>query len=332
MSIAVKTGSKMPEQVSIIVLAYNSREHLPALFESLAAQTYPNIQVVVVDNASSDETLAWVQRQDILKVDILANETNDWYAKGNNAGIQLCTGEYIVFCNDDVALEPTCIAEMVQVFTEKPQAGMVGGKLLKMHTDDSGKHIIDSAGLVMHRSRKVVNRGENLPDTGQFETYQKMFGITGALMMISRSAYTTVSIDGECFDNDYVAYKEDVDLSWRMWRHGLEVWYQPQAVAYHARSIQQASLAERTTKPEIIRAYSYRNHIWTLLKNERLTSFVKDAWAIVPYEIAKLLYILFREPKLLRTLSQIMRGIPTMRRKRAHAAKLANDPIRSWIQ
>lgn len=322
--------------VSVIVLTYNSEAHLPALFASLAQQTYQAIELIVIDNASHDSTLQWLDQQTICSIQTcIRNPENVWYAKANNQAASRATGTYILFCNDDLVLEPDCIEKLVTVAEQHSRAGVIGAKLLKL-TSAGGIPIVDSAGLIMTRWRQVRNRGENQPDTDQFTSTaptpagQAIFGITGALLMASRTALDSVSTAGEYFDPQFVAYKEDVDISWRMLRAGFENLYVPTAVAYHARSIQQGNLLERTAKPSLIRAMSYRNHWWTIIKNDTAKEFWRDAWLILPYELMKFLYILVAEWGTVRILPELWRGIKTMRAKRQSIANTYS--LQKWIQ
>ena len=336
MASQVVTGilmSKSVARVSVIVLAYNSVQHLPKLFDSLASQTHSDVEVIVVDNASSDTTLQWLEQQTIIPITIIANSRNLWFSAGNNRAIPSCTGEYILFCNDDIQLDQNCISQLLRVFQDNPAVGMAGAKLLKMPVKESNESsIIDSAGLQLLRNRRCINRGENVSDQGQFDELEPVFGITGAVMMVSATAISQVSYNGNLFDDDFIAYKEDIDLSWRMWRHGFEVWYQPTAIGYHARSVQSGSLRERKSSSATIKQYSYRNHIWALLKNETGRSFLKHAIYILPYEFVKLLYILVREPTTLAALPQILFGIRLIVGKRASAVTQLSDPTTPWIQ
>lgn len=321
----------MKPVVSIIVLTYNSHKHLPDLFTSIAKQTYEPIELIVVDNASADDTVVWLRQQTIRKIDaIITNDTNDWYAKGNNAGVRVSHGDYIVFCNDDIVLEPNCVEQLITASSEHPSAGMIGGKLLKLTKTEQGS-IVDSAGLAIRRTNKVINRGENEVDTGQYDVPGMTFGITGALMCVKRTALEDVAYNGEYFDEDFVAYKEDVDLSWRMWRTGYHVWYQPTAVAYHARTIQQATLQQRTLKPSIIRAYSYRNHFWVLWKNESFTHLLRNIWAIIPYELLKLGYVLVAEWSSLKIIPELLKTLPRMSAKR-NAVQHAEYSRNLWLK
>lgn len=330
----LENHSKPAPLVSVIVLTYNSEIHLPALFASLAKQTYQPIELIVIDNASSDHTIAWLEEQTTCAINVLIKNTeNIWYAQANNQAATKVTGKYILFCNDDLALAPDCIEQLVTVAEQRPHLGVIGPKLLKL-TAAGDTPIVDSAGLQMTRWRQVLNRGENQPDTGQWGTSvsspQPIFGVTGALLMASRTALDAVSRHGEYFDAQFVAYKEDVDLSWRMLRAGFENVYVPTAVAYHARSIQQGSLAERSVKPALIRAMSYRNHWWTIIKNDSAKEFWRDAWLIIPYELMKLLYICIAEWGTVRMLPQLWRDMSSIRSKRQPAVNTYS--IHTWIQ
>lgn len=316
--------------VSIIVLSYNSQKHLPALFESLAKQTYRTLEIIIVDNASQDNSVAWVKQQTILKIDhLISNGTNDWYCKGNNAGIAKAMGKYILFCNDDVVLGKEYIERLVAVMQRDSRIGMIGGKLLKL-TKQGENHIIDTAGLAMYRTRRVTNRGENELDRGQYDHTKEVFGISGAVMMVTRTAVRQLEIQGQFFDEDFVAYKEDIDVSWRMHLAGFKVVYVHEAVGYHARSIQQTSISQRTKKSNIIRAYSYRNHLWMLMKNETLRTFLWNSPWIITYELGKLIYLLLRERSTITYIPQVLKSWKMMRAKHFHP--VTSYSLQSWIQ
>ena len=317
----------MQPLVSIIVLTYNSRKHLPALFDSIRDQTYSNVELLVIDNASQDDTISWLKSQTICSIDqLIENSENVWYAKANNQAAAQAKGDYILFCNDDIKFTPEYIERLMNVCSGDHTIGMIGGKLLKL-TPAANQPIVDSAGLSIRRSRQMRNRGENQIDTGQFDEAQDVFGITGALLLASRVALDAVSTAGEYFDADFVAYKEDLDLSWRMQRAGYRVRYAPFAVAYHARTMQQSSLSDRSNTSRVIRSYSYRNHLWTIFKNDRARDFWRDSWAIIPYELAKLLYILIAEWSTVAMIPKVIKGLNTKRTKRITAHSNYKLPI-----
>lgn len=315
------TPMSAQSRVSIIALTYNSARHLPALLGSIAKQTYPNIELIVVDNASTDNTVQWLRTQTIRTVDqLIANPTNVWFTRGNNQGIAAAMGEWIYVCNDDIVLDDQCIERLVQRGNSNEQIGLVGGKMLKL-IDGQPSTILDSAGIILKRSGQAINRGEQEADSGQYNQAETLFGITGAGMLLRRTALEDVRHRHEpnslgYFDDDFVAYKEDVDLSWRLHRAGWQVWYEPTALIYHARSIQHTTLEGRQEKSALIRAMSYRNHLWMLMKNLTLGQFVRRLPWLAAYECAKLGYALVREWSTVRIIPQTLAGLPRMLRKR----------------
>ena len=312
----------MPKLVSIIVLTYNSRRHLELLLQSIKLQSYPAIELIVVDNASQDDTVPYMRSQTIRPVDqLIVNQENYWFAKGNNIGIAASHGEYIYICNDDVALDKDCLLHLVAALEADTQRAMVGPKVLKL-VDGKPSAQFDSAGLQQFRSGRTINRGENAVDTNQYDVAEPVFGITGAAMMLRRAALEQSKFEHEYFDEVFVAYKEDVDLSWRLARLGYEAYYEPKAIAYHARTMQKHSLQQRHGTRSVIRIYSYRNHWWTLIKNLSLFEAVKRAPWLIPYECAKLAFVLTREWSTLAAIPQCLKGLPRMWRKRQYYANL----------
>lgn len=302
--------------VSLVILTYNSVRHLPTLFQSLQQQTYQPMEIIVVDNASTDGTVAWLRQQTFLPtVQLICNERNVWFAQGNNQGIQQASGDYVYICNDDIQFTPTAIERLVWRLQQSNRIALVGGKILKL-IDGKPSQVIDSTGIILHRSGRAENRGEQEADTGKYNSAEPIFGITGAGMLLRRSALEQVKHGtAEFFDHDFVAYKEDVDLSWRLQRAGFAVWYEPTAIIYHARTIQHTSLVNRPDKSKLIRAMSYRNHVWLLCKNlTGLELFKRLPW-LLPYECAKLAYACLGEWSTLRVLPELVRGLKVMRQK-----------------
>ncbi len=147
--------------------------------------------------------------------------------------------------------------------------------------------------------------------------------------MVKHKALEEIKYQNEYFDEDFIAYKEDIDMSWRMHAAGFDVLYQPNAIAWHARTIQSDKLANRRAKSEVIRAYSYRNHLWTLIKNEQFATFAKDFIFIIPYEISKFVYICIFEWSTVKIFPQVLKEIKKIRRKRLPEVK---QSIKPWIK
>src|SRR3989339_1749059 len=214
-------------KVSVQILTWNSIKYIADCLESIAKQEFIDYSVMVIDNGSNDETVEFV-RLNYPTVSVLQNFRNLGYAKANNQGIMLAKSAYVLVINPDVILEPDYLKKMISFADKHPEAGSFGGKILKIFTqaydrqDQAGlrqiikSDVIDSTGLEIFRSRKAVDRGEGQKDVGQFNSVQEIFGITGAAVMYRKTALDEAMVCNQYFDNDFFAYKEDVDLAWRL--------------------------------------------------------------------------------------------------------------------
>ena len=266
-------------KVSIQIITWNSSRYIGDCLNSLQAQTFTDFSVLVIDNASTDGTVEFV-RSHYPTAAVLQNFKNLGYAKANNQGIKLAKSPYVLVLNPDVILEPDFLARLVALADQQPQAGSFGGKLLKLHSqaidqqDQSGlrqavkSDLIDSAGLLIYRSRKVVNRGEGQKDQGQYDQTEEVFGLSGAVVLYRRGALEAVAVNKQYFDDDFFAYKEDIDLAWRLRLYGFAAWYLPTSVAYHYRQLAAADPGpggkkirqHRRTVSRFLRSASLKNH------------------------------------------------------------------------
>lgn len=278
----------MPK-VSIIILTYNSREDIDTLLKSIESQTFKDYEIIVVDNASNDDTIKFI-KENYSGIKIIVNPENYWFAKGNNIGIRQAHGEYILICNDDIKLDDNCLELLMGDLAKDEKIGAITGKILRL-TENNDYSIVDCAGLSRTIYRKFANIGENQRDSGQFENYHQIFGVSGAFFLIRKQVLESIKYQNQYFDEDFIAYKEDIDLSYRLKHRGWKIMYEPKAIIWHKRSMQKSTLKDRKNKNKLIKAYSYRNHIWLLLKNEKWSSI----FFVLPYELIKFIYILLFE-------------------------------------
>jgi GT2 family glycosyltransferase len=305
-------------KLSIIILTYNSRQNVEQLLESIKNQTFKDYEIIVVDNASQDETVKFI-KDNYPKIKIIINPENYWYAKGNNIGIRQTQGEYVLICNDDIKLDTNCLQWLIEDLDKEEEIGVITGKIMRL-TDDSDYSIVDCAGLKRTIYRKFSNIGENQEDKGQFDNYQDIFGVSGAFFLARKKALDSIKYKQEYFDEDFIAYKEDIDLSYRLRHKGWKIKYEPKAVIWHKRSIKKDD--SRKNKNKLIKAYSYRNHLWVLLKNEKITSGI----FILPYELLKFIYILIFELYTLKIFCKSFKDIKKILKKR-HAIIYHNTQL-----
>src|SRR5690242_18294494 len=217
-------------KVAVNIVTFNSAQDIGNCLLSLRHQTFPDFQVHVFDNASKDDTLKTVES---FSADgIVRSPVNTGFCKAHNELVRRFPSQYVVFLNPDTVLDPSFIAELVHALDKCPEAASASGKLLRMDGTT-----IDSAGIIMLREQRHLDRGADQPDTGQFSTPEEIFGPSGAAAIYRRTALDETAIGGQYFDEDFFAYREDADLAWRCRLFGWTSIYVPSAVARHRRRV-----------------------------------------------------------------------------------------------
>lgn len=351
-------------RVSVHIVAWNSMRYLPALFTSLAEQTFQNFFVSVVDNASTDGALDWL-RSVYPQTATLRNTRNLGFARAHNQMIALARARwareptnqnrgslqerYVLVTNPDLILASDFLEQLVRTADIHSEVGSFGGTLLKIFADHAGDDMssprrttyIDSTGLKILRSRRVVERGAGKENRGQYAA-GPVFGISGALALYRMNALEDVKFDNEYFDEDFFAYKEDVDLAWRLQLRGWDAWYEPRAVAYHYRAAAGterrtpwAALTERRKKSAFVNGLSTRNHLLLLWKNDDRTNRLLHLPWILMYECCRFILILLTEPGTFKAYGAAFRFLPRMLRKRAFSfsiRKRTPRDMRRWFR
>ncbi len=236
--------------LSIIIPNWNGAKHLPTCLDSLRHQTYPNLDVILVDNASSDESVALVER-DYPEVVLLQLDHNLGLTGGINRGIQVAQGEIIAPLNNDTAVVPGWADALVTALRSHPDAGIAASKMLLFDRRDT----FHSAGDAYRVDGIPVNRGVWQKDEGQFDDDVYIWGGCGGAVAYRRSMLDDIGL----LDEDLFMYCEDVDLNWRAQLVGYKCVFAPQAVVYHHLSA--------TGGGEIASFYTGRNTLWVLVKN-----------------------------------------------------------------
>ena len=339
-------------KVSIQIVTWNSSRYIGDCLNSLSAQTFTDFSVLVIDNASSDGTVEFV-REHYPTAAVLQNFKNLGYAKANNQGIKLAKSPYVLVLNPDILLEPDFLARLVVLADQQPQGGSFGGKLLKLKSraidqaDQAGlrqavkSDLIDSTGLLIYRSRKVVNRGEGQKDQGQYDRPEEVFGLSGAAVLYRRSALEAVAINHQYFDEDFFAYKEDIDLAWRWRLYGFSAWYLPTSVGYHYRQLAAAAPSSlkkirqhRRAVSRQLRSASLKNHQLMLIKNDQGLNIILTLPWFLARQLGIIGYVLFFEFFQWQTLITFLRQVPAaLVKRRVIMAHKRTTPrqIRRWF-
>ncbi|GAB4234899.1 MAG: glycosyltransferase family 2 protein [Acidobacteriota bacterium] len=211
---------------------------LPRCLESVLAQV-PPAAVRVVDCASRDGSAEVARR---FGVPVREAAENLGYSRAHNRNVDL-RFPYVLFLNADVYLEEGFVEALLEAAEAHPGAGILGGKLyraddaLERRLGAGGLPLLDSTGVYFTPWFRHFDRGSNEPDRGQFERTEAVFGITGAALLARSRCLEEIRCLGEYFDEDFFAYREDVDLSWRARLAGWECLYVPAARGRHFRKV-----------------------------------------------------------------------------------------------
>lgn len=260
------------DNVSISIVNWNGLQYLEDCLCSIYKQDYKAIkEVILVDNASSDGSLGIVERK-FPQVKCIKNSTNLGFSVAHNQTISISQGDFILIMNFDIILTESFISKMVEAIEKDNRIGIVSGKLYKIFNNKKS-NILDTTGITM-RHYFPMARGEMEEDTSQYDVKKKqfIFGACGAASLFRKKMLEDIKFKNEYFDEDFVNYVEDVDLSWRAQLRGWKVIYEPRAVAYHERGF------TRKENKEMQRDYytrGYTNRYLTIYKNITKQEFKK---------------------------------------------------------
>jgi GT2 family glycosyltransferase len=258
-------------RVSLILVTWNSASFLPRCLDGIAQQTFPDLELIAVDNGSADDSVAIVRAR-FPDATILQNTANEGFSRAVNQGIARASGEFVQLVNPDAFLEPEYVAKLV-VALDAEDLGSATGKLLR--ADGSG---VDSKGIRMTRTGRHfdIEEGEE----------REVFGVSGAAAMHRMSFIRDVTLsDGQFLDEDFFTYREDADVAWRGRLFGWRAAYVPEAVGWHVRTV---TPERRRELPAFINMHSVKNRFMMRMKNEGLYLALRNA----PFELVRDLVII----------------------------------------
>lgn len=242
----------MKTKVAVVIPNWNGADLISKCLDSLKNQTLKP-SIVVVDNGSSDNSI------DITKqhkdVELLSLDKNYGFAGGVNKGIKFAIKndyKYVVLFNNDAIASRDWLKNLVLAADKHKEAGIITGKLMS-----SDKKHIDSTGDLYTIWGLPFPRGRDQLDKGQFDKPGFVFGASGGASLYKVSMLKKISL----FDEDFFAYYEDVDISFRAQLAGYKVWYEPKAVAYHATGSTSKKIKGFTTYQ------TFKNQPLVLVKN-----------------------------------------------------------------
>jgi GT2 family glycosyltransferase len=208
---------------SVIIPVWNGINDLPACLAALAEQSHAEMEIVAVDNASTDGSGDWIAAH-FPNVRLIRNGENNGFGGACNQGLAAARGEVLVLLNQDTVVRRSWLAELLKALAENGDVGIAGSKTL--YPDGTIQH----AGGVVDRRGATSHLGYQQQDKGQFEHAVDVDYVTGASLALRRSLYEQI---GGFDPGFFPAYLEDVDLCYRARAAGRRVLYVPQSVLIH---------------------------------------------------------------------------------------------------
>jgi GT2 family glycosyltransferase len=335
----------MSAKVTIQIVGWNSAKHLPGALKALREIPAGEAVFRYIDNGSTDNSVAIVSKV-LPQADIIKLGKNLGFAYAHNIGFTKCTTPFALTHDPDVRLSWPGAQALLTAFDD-PKVAAVQGKLYRASNRVSGK-IVDSAGIVLTLALNGKERGAGVVDRGQYEKPATLTAVTGACGLYRMKALKSISHRPsvlshrfspqgtppaagvlEIYDNEFFAYKEDVDLGWRLNHAGWKVLYLPVRLGTHKRTlgargfmnwgVNLKAIIKRLRSPRT--RYSLRNYVWMLIKNvtwrQEMTYEVFILGRLGWFFLLSLAY-----PPMLSVWGETLRGLPSMVSKRViHQAR-----------
>lgn len=300
--------------VSVLIVTWNSAQFLEKCFASIDRQDYRDLEVIVVDNASTDATRELLSPREA-GWQVIYNADNVGFAAGQNQAIRVARGDWLLCLNPDVLLSDDFISRLLEAVSLHAEAGTICGKLLRWDPqgDIERTHIIDSAGIYFTRNMRHLDRGAEERDQGQYDRMQWVFGATGAAAMFRRPFVEAASVDGEFFDEEFFSYREDADLAWRAQLMGWKCLYVPTALAWHVRRV---TPQRREQLPHEINWHSVKNRFLMRGKNASGWLCWQLVWPVAWRDLMILGYAIVSNQRLLSALIYPLRHFKSVHHKR----------------
>jgi GT2 family glycosyltransferase len=256
--------------VSVVILNYNGKKHLAQFLPSVLASNYPNFDVIIADNASSDDSLEFL-RTHYPTLQVITLPQNYGFAEGYNQALKQIKSAYYILLNSDVEVQPDWISPLIAVMQQDRTIAATQPKILAFHDKSKFEHAgaaggwIDSLAYPFCRGR-IFDEVET--DEGQYDDCTEIFWASGAALCIRGDLFHQIG----GFDGDYFAHMEEIDLCWRLKRAGYKIMVEPKAVVYHVGG----GTLDYSSPFKVF--LNFRNSLFTILKNE---SWVKLSWFLL---------------------------------------------------
>lgn len=310
----------MDPSVSIIIVNYNGRHLLDGCLKSVHGQSCQDIEVILVDNGSTDGSIEFV-RDSFPDVAVVSLPENAGFADANLEGLRRAKGDYILLVNNDVELDMDCVHSLLTAMKGHPEVGICAAKMI-VH----GSTIIDSAGDGFAANLKGFKRGEGR-SSASYGNEEYIFGACAGAALYRRKMLDEIGF----LDKDFFLIHEDTDLNFRAQLAGWKVLYIPAAIAYHK---VRSSIGDMS---DLAIYHTLRNSEYVRIKNIPLSLFLRYLPAFTAGTVADFLYFAIKHRRARLYLKakidvfKNMRGMLEKRKTIKRLRKVDDEYLRSII-
>lgn len=324
-------------KIFITLVTNNSLKYLPLCLQAIFDQSARNFEVIVIDNASLDGTADFI-RQNYPETTVLRNYNDRGAAIAKNQAVKIIRnkiktadvdfdGVGALFMDSSVILPKDFIKHLDGALKDNDDGGSFAFKVLRLGAKDFDEPIsdfnsavLDSAGIAVSGAGRVRRIGQGDRDAGQFEGLKEIFGPDPVIALYRLSALEDSALDEDCFDSDFFAGAEDLDLIWRLRLLGWKSYFfpTPHVFRFGGNPGNDKKILPRVKNyHRKIRNYRLiRNHLWIFAKNQQLVNLIIFGPLIFIRESAKFFHSLFFRPKNLRAYGSYFVGLLKMLKKR----------------
>jgi GT2 family glycosyltransferase len=266
-------GTKKKPSVAIVILNWNGKNFLEKFLPSVTASAYENKRVIVVDNASTDDSVYFLEENYKL-VEIIQHSNNEGFAKGYNSALKQVESDYYVLLNSDVEVTPDWICPVIELMETDKLIAACQPKILSYYNKEQFEYAgasggwMDNFGYPFMRGR-IFDHVEN--DTHQYDEPQACFWASGAAFFVRSEIYHASG----GLDEYFFAHQEEIDFCWRMQLAGYKIYVEPKSIVYHVGG---GTLPMGNNKKVFL---NFRNNLIALSKNLPTTTAL---WKI-PFRI-----------------------------------------------
>ncbi len=260
--------------VSIIITNYNGEEHLDECMSSLKNIEYSNYEVILLDNASSDNSIQLAK--DIYpEIRIISLDKNYGFAEGTNKGAECAESEFIVFLNNDTMVDGKWLIELVNAAKVYGEDNIYSSKVLFYDPP----HDINTIGGIITPMGSGLDINFAKPDLEEYNEIRYVGSPSGCSMLLKKSLFEKMG----GFDKDYFAYLEDVDFGWRCWLEGHKTFFIPSSVVYHKYG---ATGGKRETPFRVF--HVQKNRLTNILKNFSIKNIISGLIISTGFDIIRI--------------------------------------------